>query len=68
MEPVYYGNAPDPCALCLVAGENVDLEPRKAYRILSAEPNETGFLRVVDESGEDYFYPSHSSIQAITFS
>ena len=35
-----------------------DLEPRKIYRLL---PDETaakdGYVRVLDESGEDYLYP-----------
>jgi hypothetical protein len=35
-----------------------DLEPRKLYLVL---PDETaaadGYLRVIDESGEDYLYP-----------
>lgn len=35
-----------------------DLGLRKAYPVLPAALNETGFLRVVDESGEDYLYPS----------
>ena len=45
-------------ALCIRRSENDDLELRKAYPILPAASNETGFLRVVDESGEDYLYPS----------
>ena len=31
---------------------------RKAYPVLPAALNEVGFLRIVDESGEDYLYPS----------
>ena len=35
------------------------LEPRKIYlRIHDPRAEEDGFLRVVDESGEDYLYPS----------
>ena len=36
-----------------------DLEPRKVYQVI-AERNATreGYLRVVDESGEDYLYPA----------
>ena len=45
-------------ALCVRKGEEDDLEVRKAYRILPAQPNEAGFVRVIDESGEDYLYPA----------
>ncbi len=45
-------------ALCIRRNEDDDLELRKAYPVLPAAPNENGFLRVVDESGEDYLYPS----------
>ena len=35
-----------------------DLELRKLYAVVSEErPDEEGYLRVVDESGEDYLYP-----------
>jgi hypothetical protein len=34
------------------------LEPRKVYRVLPDEAAaEDGYLRVIDESGEDYLYP-----------
>ena len=45
-------------ALCIRRADDDDLELRKAYPVLPAASNETGFLRVVDESGEDYLYPS----------
>lgn len=36
-----------------------DLEVRKLYPILPDESAaKSGFLRVIDESGEDYLYPS----------
>jgi hypothetical protein len=36
-----------------------DLEVRKLYRVLPDESaKRSGFIRVVDESGEDYLYPS----------
>jgi hypothetical protein len=40
-----------------------DLEPRKLYEQL-ADPRaaEDGYVRVVDESGEDYLYPSECFI------
>ena len=35
-----------------------DLELRKVYQVLpGSSPSEDGFLRVIDESGEDYLYP-----------
>lgn len=35
-----------------------DLEKRKIYKIIPDEDASTeGYLRVVDESGEDYLYP-----------
>jgi hypothetical protein len=37
-------------------GHPASLEPRKIYRLLSSEPHD--MLRVVDESGKDYLYPS----------
>lgn len=36
-----------------------DLELRKIYRVLPDEAAaEDGYIRVVDESGEDYLYPA----------
>jgi len=36
-----------------------DLQTRKLYRVLPDESAaRSGFLRVVDESGEDYLYPA----------
>jgi len=43
--------------LCIRKGEDDDLELRKAYAVLPPAANETGYLRVIDESGEDYLYP-----------
>lgn len=40
-------------ALCIRKGEDDDLELRKAYAVLPAAANEAGFVRVIDESGED---------------
>ncbi len=50
--------------LCVRRGTDDDLEVRKAYRVLPVAPNEAGFLRVVDESGEDYLYPSENFVFA----
>jgi len=44
--------------LCIRNEDCEDLEPRKLYLVL---PDETaavdGYVRVIDESGEDYLYP-----------
>ena len=45
-------------ALCIVDADCDDLEKRKLYQILpDEEATQEGYLRVVDESGEDYLYP-----------
>jgi hypothetical protein len=45
-------------ALCVKNDDCDDLEPRKIYRLLPDEKAaKDGYLRVVDESGEDYLYP-----------
>lgn len=45
-------------ALCVENSDCDDLEKRKVYQILpDAEAIHEGYLRVVDESGEDYLYP-----------
>jgi hypothetical protein len=49
-------------ALCL-ENENYQaaLELRKLYPIVEPEPNDPpDYLRIVDESGEDYLYPVES--------
>jgi hypothetical protein len=45
--------------LCLTNdGYPAALEPRKVYRAIpDAQGAKQGFVRVVDESGEDYLYP-----------
>ena len=46
-------------AICIVEGPDDDLERWKRYQVLpDASAAEVGSLRVVDESGEDYLYPS----------
>ena len=44
--------------VCVKNDECDDLEPRKVYQVL-ADPKaaKDGYLRIVDESGEDYLYP-----------
>ena len=45
-------------ALCIENRDCADLEKRKVYKILPDEDAaREGYLRVVDESGEDYLYP-----------
>jgi hypothetical protein len=46
-------------ALCVEDGGMEDLKARKVYQILPArEAAREGYIRVVDESGENYIYPS----------
>ena len=46
-------------ALCIENSECEDLEKRKIYQILpDVEAAQEGYLRVVDESREDYLYPA----------
>jgi hypothetical protein len=45
-------------ALCIENKDCEDLEKRKIYQVLLDEEAETdGYIRVIDESGEDYLYP-----------
>ena len=46
--------------LCVSAGDYpASLEPRKVYRAVpDATAEAKGFVRVIDESGEDYLYPA----------
>ena len=45
--------------LCVHAEGDVDLENRKLYEVLPDERAAVdGYVRVVDESGEDYLYPA----------
>ena len=46
-------------ALCIENRDCDDLEKRKIYQILpDEEAVQEGYLRVVDESQEDYLYPA----------
>jgi hypothetical protein len=40
-----------------VAHSEPDLQPKKLYQVLPERENERNFLRVIDDSGEDYLYP-----------
>ena len=47
-----------PFALCIENSSFEDIEKRKFYQILpDEEATREGYLRVVDESQEDYLYP-----------
>jgi len=46
-------------AVCIRDGGEEDLEQRKLYQVVpDREAIREGYLRVIDESGEDYLYPS----------
>ena len=48
----------DQYALCIENRECEDLEKRKLYRTVpDEEAAGEGYLRIIDESGEDYLYP-----------
>jgi hypothetical protein len=45
-------------ALCIRNDNAEDLEVRKVYQVLPDESAAAaGYLRIIDESGEDYLYP-----------
>ena len=45
-------------ALCVENTDSEDLEKRKIYQVLpDRDAEREGYLRVIDESGEDYLYP-----------
>jgi hypothetical protein len=47
-------------------GFEVSLEKRKVYLRLADEPNgDDGLIRVIDESGEDYLYPTELFVPII---
>jgi hypothetical protein len=46
-------------ALCVANRGAEDLDVRKVYRVLQDKhAAATGYVRVIDESGEDYLYPA----------
>ena len=46
-------------ALCVENKDTDDLEKRKVYVVVpDEEAAKEGYLRVVDESGQDYLYPA----------
>ena len=45
-------------AICISAGENDLLTPRKIYQLIPDEAaKRSNFVRVIDDEGEDYLYP-----------
>lgn len=47
-------------AICIAAEETEDLEIWKVYQVLpDAKADAVKCLRVIDESGEDYLYPTN---------
>jgi len=45
--------------VCITNSEP-DLEPRKIYQVLPDEKADRAkYVRIIDESGEDYLYPEH---------
>jgi hypothetical protein len=45
--------------LCVRSGDSEDLQPRKVYETRpDQKAAREGYLRIVDESGEDYLYPA----------
>jgi hypothetical protein len=45
--------------ICIRNEDCEDLEPRKVYQVLPDERAAgDGYVRVIDESGEDYLYPA----------
>jgi hypothetical protein len=50
-------------ALCLRGDGDGDLESRKVYQVLpDRAASSQGMLRVMDESGEAYFYPAENFV------
>ena len=47
-------------AICVENRGAEDLEVRKVYRVLhDNDAAASGYIRVIDDSGEDYLYPAH---------
>lgn len=45
-------------AICVQNHGAEDLDVRKVYRVLPDKAAAEGYLRVIDESGDDYLYPA----------
>lgn len=45
-------------AICISADAEMLLTPRKLYQVLpDASAERSGYIRIVDDEGEDYLYP-----------
>ena len=45
-------------AICIYAGEEMLLTPRKIYEVVEDEKAERSeYIRIIDDEGEDYLYP-----------
>lgn len=45
-------------AICIHADKKLLITPRKVYQVLpDASAARSGYIRVVDDEGEDYLYP-----------
>ncbi len=45
-------------AICISAGEDLLLTPRKIYEVLADEKAaRSEYIRIIDDEGEDYLYP-----------
>jgi len=45
--------------LCIPNDGRVDLAPRKVCQVIAGpDAAEEGYIRIIDESGEDYLYPT----------
>jgi hypothetical protein len=57
-------NAPLKFVICIYNEGSEDLQLRRIYQVL---PDDTaaaeGYIRVIDDSGEDYLYPANYFIQ-----
>lgn len=51
-------DSPHKFAICIFAGEDSLLTPRKIYQVLPDEKAErSDYIRIIDDEGEDYLYP-----------
>lgn len=58
MKNMVQNNKEQTFALCIENRDCEDLEKRKIYQVLPDDAaKKDGYLRVIDESGEDYLYP-----------
>jgi hypothetical protein len=59
LTPMAEVNSNGQFALCVENKDSEDLEKRKIYVVVpDEEAQKEGYLRVIDESGEDYLYPA----------